>query len=500
MGTRNRKWRGGRSFSEHAAAPPELPRHLPSPIPYSPSPVPRFPFLILLALFALPCRAGADVVELNDGTFLEGKVVKETRSYVTFLTKERKRKVLSRKKIRRLLKGVTLYNLYVQRRATLEAGKAEDHFALGLWCERVGMKGLATREFHHAVRLDPQLAGAREKLGHVKWEGTWYATETDLKKAQGLVPFRGRWLTPEEREKAAEDHREHDGEWFTEDEYAKLESGKPVALPGEGTWRIYRTLHYRLFTRLKKAKSLKFADMAEQAFAAYEAHFGFAPKGVMEGYVFGELQDFENYLVGLGMAVPGKLVSHGFFDSGTRRIYFPYIDDDYTTVVILIHELCHQFEVLSGRWGAVPVWFFEGIACAFGHHTWNGKALVPKQLVVKKNFNLYYFQQIVRTKEQWPLKAILTGSPGAKVDPTFYQHAWGLVWFLMHCEKGGYARKFKAYQEAIHDKESRGKNPVALFVHHFGPLDAVEKDFYAYILRIRGLPWRGKGRAAGSKK
>ena len=100
---------------------------------------------------------------------------------------------------------------------------------------------------------------------------------------------------------------------------------------------------------------------------------------------------------------------------------------------------------------------------------------------------------------KWPLKAILTGSPGPKVDSTFYQHAWGLVWFLMHCEEGGYAGKFKAYQDAIHGEASKGKDPVGLFVRHFGPLETVEKDFYAYILRIRGLPWRGEGRAAGSK-
>jgi hypothetical protein len=454
---------------------------------------------LIVAVLAACLPVRADVVELEDGTFLEGKVVKETRSFVTLQTKERKRKVLSRKKIRRVLKGATLFDVYVGKRAALKAGEARAHVELGLWCQENGMAGLAEREFRKAVSLDPENGAARENLGHAKWEGRWYTREADLKRAQGLQPFRGRWLAGGEFEEASKDHVEHGGDWFTAAEKNKLDSGKPVALPSGAEWGVYRTLHYRLFTKLNKAKSLKFANMAEQAYSAFEAHFGFAPSGIMEGDVFDDLTSFEHFAVGVGMANPGKLYSHGFFDSDTKKIYFPYIDDDYTTVVILIHELCHQFEVLSGKWGAVPTWFFEGIACSFGHHKWNGEKLVPKRLMIRKNFNLYYFQQIVRTKTQWPLKAVLTGSPGSKIDPTFYHHAWGLTWFLMHGEKGGYAAKFEAYQDLIHSKESRGKDPVALFEEHFGPLDEVEKDFLAYIKGIRGIPWRGKGRAAGSK-
>ncbi|MHC5081554.1 MAG: tetratricopeptide repeat protein [Planctomycetota bacterium] len=450
----------------------------------------------LCLAFALP--ALGDVVEMADGSFLEGKILKEAKDFITLLTTDRKKKVLSRNKIRRVMRGMTLYDIYAGKRAILRAGDAKAHLALGHWCEKYGLKGLAVREFRKAVGLDPELVEAREKLGHVRWEGKWYASESECMKARGFRPFRGKWLTPEALEKEAAGFHHDGGDWFTTAEWNRLKGGRPVALPVAEDWGMYRTRHYRLFTRLREAKSLKFADMAEQAFAAFEAHFGFAPIGILEGNVFGTLKAFEDFAVGRRMATPGKLYSHGFFDGGTRKIFFPYIDDDYTTVNILIHELCHQFEVLAKPGGRVPVWFFEGIACVFGHHLWNGKKLVTGQLAVKKNFNLYYLQQRIRTGKQMSLKAILTGSPGAKVDPVFYNHAWGLTWFLMKTD--GYAGKFKAYQDVIHSPESVKADPLTLFHQHFGPLEQVEKDFLRTLKGIRGIPWRGEGKPAGQKR
>jgi hypothetical protein len=347
--------------------------------------------------------------------------------------------------------------------------------------------------------MDPAHEGARRKLGHVCWEGRWFPSEEEMMKARGLVPFRGRWLRPEELGKESEGFKEHGGDWFTGPEWEKLSGGSAVETAGKPGWKTFRTLHYRLFTHLRPSKSLKFTRMAEQAYGAFERHFGFAPERILEGYIFEDLGEFEDFVVGLGFAEPGNLRSHGFFNGFSRKVYFPYVDDDYTTVNILLHELCHQFEFLSGHKGRVPVWFYEGIACVFGHHLLRGERLIPGRLMVKKNFNLYYFQHRVRTGGQWPLGKVLTGSPGPTVDRVFYNHAWALTWFLMHCTEGGYAEKFPAYQKAIHSESSAAADPVELFASHFGDLKKVEKDFYTYILSIKGLRWRGKGREAGEK-
>jgi hypothetical protein len=443
--------------------------------------------------------ARADVVEQADGTWIEGRILKETDDFVVLVTREKRRVVIPRRKIRRVMKGIGLIDIYVGRRAALEAGDAGAHHRLGLWCEQNGMRGLARREFLKTVALDPEHAGARAKLGHRKWEGRWYESEAAWMEAKGLVPFRGAWLTPAQREEKAEGFRAHGGDWFTDAEWERIEKGGGVILPGADAPAVCRTRHYRFATHLGEAKTLKFGRMAEQAFEAFETHFGFAPEGVLEGRLFASLSDFGEFAVGRGFAQPGALFSHGFFDGGTRKIYFPYIDDDYTTVNILIHELCHQFEVLGMPGGRIPSWYFEGIACVFAHHAWDGKDLRTAQLQVRRNFNLYYLQQLLRTKKALRLESILKGDPGPRVDPVFYHHAWGLAWFLMHDEKGGYASRFQAYEKALHTKDARAMAPVALFVRHFGDLETVEKDFQAYIGGIRGIPWRGEGRPAGSK-
>jgi hypothetical protein len=454
---------------------------------------------IPLIVGALAGPSFADVVELEDGSFVEGTLAAEAKDFVTIVTAKRERKVLPRGKVRRVLKGATLLDVYREKLAAAPDRDAGAELALGLWCEACGRKGLAIRHFRRAAALDPTLAEARRKLGHAEWEGAWFETEEAMMRARGLEPFRGRWLVPAELEKAREGFSEHGGDWFTKEELSRIEAGKGVALPGGGEWRTFRTRHYRLGTRLRPEKSLRLADIAEQAFAAFREHFGFEPSGILEGRVFEDLSDFEDFTVGTGRTEPGALFSHGFFDAETRAVFFPYVDDDYTTIAILIHELCHQFEFLSGAAGAVPTWYFEGIACAFQHHLWRDGRLIPAQLASAKNFNLYYFQQIVRTGKAWALRDVLTGGPGAKVDPVFYHHAWGLVWFLMHAREGGYAEKFPAYEAFLHSRDSIGRDPVAAFEERFGALSKVEEDFRGYILAIPGLPWRGEGKPAGQK-
>jgi hypothetical protein len=451
----------------------------------------------LLCLLALP--AAADVVELADGSFVEGSIAAEAKDFVAIVTPGRERKVIPRGKIKRVLKGSTLRDVYLEKLAATPEGDARAQLALGLWCGTYGMKGLSVLHLRRAVSLDPALGEARARLGHVEWEGTWYASEAEMMRARGFLPFRGRWLSAEELEKAKEGFRESGGDWFTGEEWARIGEGKGVVLPAVGDGIEVRTLHYRLSTHLRPEKSLKFADMAEQAWAAFRAHFGFEPPGILEGKVFADLREFEDFAVGKGHVPPGALHSHGFFDDETSAVFFPYVDDDYTTVNILIHELCHQFEFLSVPAGGVPIWFFEGIASVFGHHLWLDGKLHAGRLVSSQNFNLYYLQQLARTGKAWPLKDVLTGSPGLSIDPVFYHHAWGLAWFLMHEREGGYAEKFPGYEKFIHSPGSIGKDPVAVFEESFGPLEKVEADFRKHILALPGIPWRGEGRPAGEK-
>ncbi len=450
--------------------------------------------MVFAACLVFAAAVEADVVELDDGRCIEGKVVAESDSAVTLAVGGGGRESFPRKKVKRVCKGMTLLDLYSEKE---QAAGAEGALELGLWCERHGFKGLAVLSFRRAVGHDPSCAAAHERLGHALWEGKWFDSEEEMMAARGFVNFRGEFVARTEISARSAGFVEHEEDWFTADERKKMAEGRAVELPGRGKWKRVRTLHYRLFSTLPSARGLKFAEMSEQAYAAFKAHFGAEPSVMLEGDVFGALQDFEDFAVGSGMAMPGKLHTHGFFSG--RKVHFPYVDDEYTSLNYLIHELCHQYDCLSGRPMNAPPWYFEGIACFFANHAIRDGKLAVALLVPSKNSNLYYLQHMIRTGKAWPLKAVLTGDPGPSIDRDFYNHAWGLVWFLTRCEKGGYPAKFKAYEEFVHSPQSAGKDLLQSFVEIIGPMETVEKDFLSYIASIKGIPWRGIGKPAGGK-
>ena len=78
------------------------------------------------------------------------------------------------------------------------ATTAQDRFALGLWCREKGLLPEAGAQFREAVRLDPELAAAREALGERKVDGRWVPSDEAMER-KGLVRHDGRWVLPEEK-------------------------------------------------------------------------------------------------------------------------------------------------------------------------------------------------------------------------------------------------------------------------------------------------------------
>ncbi len=79
------------------------------------------------------------------------------------------------------------------------AKSARDRFALGLWCREKGLLPESTAQFREAVRIDPDLEGAREALGDRRVDGRWVPAAESME-SKGLVAFDGRWVLPEEKE------------------------------------------------------------------------------------------------------------------------------------------------------------------------------------------------------------------------------------------------------------------------------------------------------------
>lgn len=90
----------------------------------------------------------------------------------------------------------TLQEDYLAR--SLAARTPQDRYALGLWCRGKDLHPEAAAQFREAVRLDPDMAAAREALGERKVDGRW-TTPEEAMALKGLVRHDGRWVLPEEK-------------------------------------------------------------------------------------------------------------------------------------------------------------------------------------------------------------------------------------------------------------------------------------------------------------
>ncbi len=152
-----------------------------------------------LAACLMPCWARADVVLLEDGTRLEGKVLEEGPEGILLRSYDEGDVTLPPARVRRVTPRRHLIDEYESRASA--ATTAQAHFDLGVWCRSKRMAHWARIEFERAVELDPEHREARRELGH-RWD----------REAQ-------RWRTEEEWLLSRGRVRTPDGDWVAEEEY-----------------------------------------------------------------------------------------------------------------------------------------------------------------------------------------------------------------------------------------------------------------------------------------
>ena len=150
--------------------------------------------------------ARADRIALRGGGQVRGKVLPDPKhaDRVTILTERGKTPLSFRKEqIVEVVAERSALDDYLARRQAAPATAAAQ-YELGLWCETVKLRDLATVHFEAALKDDAGLVAAHEKLGHVKYNDRWLKGD-ELREAQGLVRDRGRWVTREEKALRDED-------------------------------------------------------------------------------------------------------------------------------------------------------------------------------------------------------------------------------------------------------------------------------------------------------
>jgi len=129
--------------------------------------------LSLLSLFALAPLVGADTIYLKNGGRFEGKVLEEDAKEVVFKIRGVGPQTFRRADVLKIEKGVTVFDVYEEKRASVPEGDAEAWCALGRWCYEEGLRQEGRRAFGEAIKADTDHVGSRKALGYSNVRGKW---------------------------------------------------------------------------------------------------------------------------------------------------------------------------------------------------------------------------------------------------------------------------------------------------------------------------------------
>ncbi len=374
-------------------------------------------------------RAGADVIELLDGSFVEGIVESENRDRVLLRTPVGPRR-FPRESVREIARGVSIFDVFDARRKALDTADVPGFLKLAAWVKGLGYDSTARKTLEHVLCLDPDNLAARDGLGHKFVNGKWLTDSDSVMIELGMRRVSGQWLGPAEFESRKDSLALIEGEWFLAEHAALLARGEPARLPDAEGFRVFRTPRYLIRAAIAPEHSESLARLSEALHRALEKYFGAKPAFLLHAVVFRDASAFAEYTSSRREPwMPPDSMPDGYFNPETRTVYTGF-GGTARTPGVLAHELVHQFE-----WGvrpdaSPPAWLREGLACFFSVHAFDGKELKTGLLNPESNLHYEYLRKLFRAGKEWPLADVLSPGPGRAADPHFYDHAWSLVYYL----------------------------------------------------------------------
>lgn len=140
--------------------------------------------------------ARGDIIHLKTGR-IEGTVIKRAGGEVKIRLTRGGVATVKEEDILGIEERKTARDIYNEMAAALKANDAEGHYALAAWCSDHGLKNEATAELAAVLKTNPDHAGARDDLGHVKTANGWLTREAAMRE-KGMVLFGGKWIAKEE--------------------------------------------------------------------------------------------------------------------------------------------------------------------------------------------------------------------------------------------------------------------------------------------------------------
>lgn len=173
-------------------------------------------FFLTAAILVLAATAGfalADIIKLNTGGRVVGKIIEEDESQVVVETATG-RTVIMREDILSIERGEELLDIYRKRLKEISQDSARDNYELGLWCKENKLAEQYEKHMLRAIELDSDYAPPHEELGYVFYRGKWMTYE-DACKARGWKKYEGGWYPAKDVEALEQGLVKVEGKWVS---------------------------------------------------------------------------------------------------------------------------------------------------------------------------------------------------------------------------------------------------------------------------------------------
>jgi hypothetical protein len=415
--------------------------------------------------------ARADIVHLDDGRRIEGKLIEESAERVRIDTRAGIQE-FARAQVKSIERVKTPWEEYRERALLLSPKDAEGRYRLGLWCRERNLVPEALAEFRRAVEANPDHAGARKELGFVKTAKGWVqaseapkpedsprSDEADLAADDrgpiaGFVKVDNRWLTPEDQRQADAGKVRYKGVWMTPEEREKRRQG---LIEERGRWMpveeadrahqdwssawVIHTLHYELRTNTSRHFADDVAELLEIAYPEFARLLGGPPSKKLTILLFRLHEEYARYLS--SQRLDRLQDSDAFFHAESRLVVAWSGREGKHLRHFLLGPAAFQYYYECYE-NALPSWISAALAVYYRSNKLEKGVLIPglPNAVVLKNFD-----KAARTDNLIPLARLMRMELAEAYDRNlieFYEaQSYLLLGYLREEARGDVRSKFE---------------------------------------------------------
>lgn len=404
-----------------------------------------------------PTASAEDTIKILDGGEVKGHIIEETEDYVLIRRKSGDIQEIKRDYIEEIRRGPVFADEFKSKWNKLPPDDADAAFELGLWCEDRGHAPEANRCFKRVIGIDPDHMVAREKLGHLYYDGKWYESPEGYYTARGYVQYNGEWIPKKDKSKyEAGLVKLEDGTWISKDKYeqvkrrpsatpsgsrpgsGRLKSGKKkwkrqkldkafyADFSGRTPWadrRRHESKHYIIESNCSMKHVKRYARMLDLIYVKFVKVFG-KPKSDRRCLVriYASKQEFMRH-TGRGRGVGG------FYGGGRVSVFHGRFGSTGSTQTVLFHECTHQFHDMIGGLHRSQIWFYEGLACFFECSEIDDHGKI--HIGVVNRDRLRRVQSGIKRGRYIDVGALLATGRG-RFSGTHYAYAWTVIYFLVY--------------------------------------------------------------------